>query len=109
MTLGEEFVNIKCDPKEEFATLSTSCPFLLSSLGAPDHPGHFLTTRDTFRRGRKKETSVDMIEKTRNFVSYVRHNLIGDKSPQISSSLRKRSCTSLAFLRNHAAKPQTNG
>lgn len=41
MTLGEEFVNIKCDPKKEFATLSASCPFLLSSLGAPDHVGHF--------------------------------------------------------------------
>lgn len=32
---------------------------------------------------------MNMIEKTRNFVSYVRHNLIGDQSPQISSSERR--------------------
>lgn len=40
-TLGEEFVNIKCDPKKEFASLFASCPFLLSSLIARDHVGHF--------------------------------------------------------------------
>lgn len=67
MTLGKEFANIKCDPKNKFATLFASCSFLLSSLGAPDHRGQI-------RRGRK-EAPMDVTEKTGSSASYVRHTI----------------------------------
>lgn len=65
MTLGKEFVNIKCDPKNKFATLFASCPFLLSSLRAPHHRGQI-------RRGRKG-APMYVTEKTGSSASYVRH------------------------------------
>lgn len=64
-TVGEESVSTKCDPRKESATLSSSCPFPLNSLLAPNQVGPF--------QERKEEGSDGCDGEIYKFSSYVRH------------------------------------